>query len=110
MADSTVPESPLSTTTSSGPVVVVTLPPPYGVVDSSTLPQEYLQAGVIVCAVVTFVSAAAFVAARFYTRWYIRRVLAWEDWTILAALVFSAATTAGMIEGVCVCVCWLVGC
>jgi hypothetical protein len=35
---------------------------------------------------ITFI-AALFVAARFYSRTYIKHVLGWDDWLMLAAMV-----------------------
>jgi len=61
---------------------------------------ESKQVDIIVCAVITWLAAAVFVAARFYTRWFLVRVLSWEDWAILIALVFAALNNAGMIERV----------
>ena len=56
------------------------------------------QTNIIVCAVITWLIAVAFVAMRFYTRRVLLRVLRWEDWMIVVALVFAAANNAGMIE------------
>ncbi|KAK3997863.1 hypothetical protein QBC44DRAFT_46292 [Cladorrhinum sp. PSN332] len=52
---------------------------------------------VIACAVVTLALAAVALAARFYTRMVIVRVLAAEDWFVLAAWLLSAGTTVGTI-------------
>ncbi|KAK3938455.1 hypothetical protein QBC46DRAFT_390162 [Diplogelasinospora grovesii] len=62
------------------------------------LPHDSLQANIIASSVVCFVISAVFVALRFYTRGKIIRVLGPTDWCILAALIFAAATTAGVIE------------
>jgi hypothetical protein len=56
------------------------------------------QANVVACAVLTWVGAAVFVGARFYTRRVLLHVLGWEDWAILLSLVFAAICSAGMIE------------
>jgi hypothetical protein len=62
-------------------------------------PSETHQPEIIVSAVLTFVIGAAFVGLRFYTRLFLlRNALGVEDWLIFAALVFSAATSAGVIE------------
>lgn len=62
-------------------------------------PSETLQANIIACSVVTWVIAAVFVGLRFYARGrLLGNVIATEDWLILVALVFSGATSAGMIE------------
>ncbi|KAK3325949.1 hypothetical protein B0H66DRAFT_580695 [Apodospora peruviana] len=62
-------------------------------------PSESYQVNIIVCAALTWVVGAVFVALRFYTRGYLlQNVLGTEDWFILVALVFSGATSAGMIE------------
>lgn len=64
-------------------------------------PGETYQPEIIACAVVTWVIAAVFVALRFYTRGYLlHNAIGVEDWLIVVALVFSAATCAAMIEGV----------
>lgn len=64
-------------------------------------PSESRQGEVISSAVVCFALAALFVAARFYTRTKIIHVIGWEDWTILASLVFSLGNTiCFIIEGV----------
>lgn len=62
-------------------------------------PKESRQIDIIVCAAITWSIGAIFVSLRFYTRGYIlQNVLGMEDWFILVALVFSGATSAGMIE------------
>ncbi|KAK0727766.1 hypothetical protein B0T26DRAFT_766369 [Lasiosphaeria miniovina] len=64
-------------------------------------PAESYQANIIACAAITWAIGAIFVALRFYTRGRIlHNVLGAEDWFILVALVFSGATSAGMIEPV----------
>ncbi|KAM7216432.1 hypothetical protein V8F06_008145 [Rhypophila decipiens] len=62
-------------------------------------PDQSRQIDIIVCAAITWAIGASFVALRFYTRGYLlHNVLGMEDWFILVALVFSGATSAGMIE------------
>ena len=62
-------------------------------------PRETYQVNIIVCAAITWGIGASFVGLRFYTRGYLlQNVLGTEDWFILGALVFSGATSAGMIE------------
>jgi len=57
------------------------------------------QVDIIICAVITAVIGTVFVALRFYTRRVIINVLAWEDWLILAAQVFTVAMCGGFIHG-----------
>jgi hypothetical protein len=57
-------------------------------------PGRSLQADIVVCAVLTFLIASAFVALRFYTRGYVNRVLGASDWCILPALVGTFATVS----------------
>ncbi|KAK4176027.1 hypothetical protein QBC36DRAFT_387776 [Triangularia setosa] len=62
-------------------------------------PDESYQANIIACAAITWIIGATFVGLRFYTRKVLlQNVLGAEDWFILLALVFAAATCAGMIE------------
>ncbi|KAK0739394.1 hypothetical protein B0T21DRAFT_436214 [Apiosordaria backusii] len=62
-------------------------------------PDESYQANIIACAAITWIIGATFVGLRFYTRGILlQNVLGAEDWFILLALVFAAATCAGMIE------------
>ncbi|KAK4679760.1 hypothetical protein QC764_206975 [Podospora pseudoanserina] len=62
-------------------------------------PDESYQVNIIACAVITWVIGATFVGLRFYTRGIIlHNILGAEDWLILLALVFAAATCAGLIE------------
>jgi hypothetical protein len=61
-------------------------------------PDDNYQANIIVCAVLTWIIAAAFVALRFFTRRWLVRILGWEDWAILASLFFSALNSAGTVE------------
>ena len=63
------------------------------------LPHDSLSANIIVCAVLTWLISALLVATRFYTRTRIIYAINWTDWCILIALVFSAATSAGEIQG-----------
>lgn len=56
-----------------------------------------LSGGVIACALVSLAVAAIALAARFYTRIVIVRVLAAEDWFVFAAWFFSVGTTVGTI-------------
>ncbi|KAF4779775.1 hypothetical protein HER10_EVM0006529 [Colletotrichum scovillei] len=60
-------------------------------------PNEWNGASVVPVAVLSAVVATAFVAMRFYTRARILRSVKWEDWTILASLIFAIATSGGMI-------------
>ncbi|KAJ0115434.1 hypothetical protein J7T55_012714 [Diaporthe amygdali] len=66
--------------------------------DPSTLPHDSFVPNVIVCAVVTWVIAAIFVALRFYTRTRIISVIGWSDWFIFASWFFSCGVTASAIE------------
>ncbi|KAK4161126.1 hypothetical protein QBC43DRAFT_324167 [Cladorrhinum sp. PSN259] len=52
---------------------------------------------IIACAIVSLAIAAIAVAARFYTRSVIVRVLAAEDWFVLAAWVFAIGNAVGII-------------
>ncbi|KAK0666441.1 hypothetical protein QBC41DRAFT_230510 [Cercophora samala] len=62
-------------------------------------PDESYQTNIIACAVVTWIIGATFVGLRFYTRGILlHNILGAEDWLILLALVFAAATCAGLIE------------
>lgn len=62
-------------------------------------PNESYQVDIVVCAGITWSIGLVFVALRFLTRGYLlQNVLGMEDWFILVALVFSGATSAGMIE------------
>ncbi|KAK4201993.1 hypothetical protein QBC40DRAFT_252502 [Triangularia verruculosa] len=62
-------------------------------------PDESYRTNIIACAVITWIIGAVFVGLRFYTRgMLLQNVLGAEDWFILLALVFAAATCAGMIE------------
>ncbi|KAB5539346.1 hypothetical protein GE09DRAFT_315504 [Coniochaeta sp. 2T2.1] len=56
---------------------------------------------IIAAAVVSFGLAAAVVAMRFYTRMRIVRVLGWEDWWILVALVLSLGVSTSNIIMAC---------
>ncbi|WYZ38235.1 hypothetical protein EsH8_III_000149 [Colletotrichum jinshuiense] len=60
-------------------------------------PNEWNGATVVPVAVISALVASAFVAMRFYTRARILHAVKWEDWTILASLVFAIATSAGMM-------------
>lgn len=55
------------------------------------------QANIIACSITTWVAAAAFVAARFYTRRMLLRVWSWEDWVIVLSLVLSTLCSASII-------------
>lgn len=44
---------------------------------------------VVVFPTLTAVVATILVALRFYTRWRILRLLGWEDWLLLVALLFG---------------------
>jgi hypothetical protein len=56
--------------------------------------REWLVIGVE--APLTFI-AALFVLARFYSRTYIKRVLGWDDWLMLAAMVRDTRLFFGTI-------------
>ncbi|KAK4209447.1 hypothetical protein QBC37DRAFT_256783, partial [Rhypophila decipiens] len=75
-----------------------TAPLPSAPAPMNTLSHDTRQANIIICGAFCFGIAALFVALRFYTRTYIIRALGPTDWSILVALAFSAATTAGIIE------------
>ncbi|KAK3693354.1 hypothetical protein B0T22DRAFT_496179 [Podospora appendiculata] len=62
------------------------------------LPHDSRQVNIIAASVICWVIAAVFVALRFYTRGVIIRVIGWTDWSILLALIFAGATSAGLIE------------
>ncbi|GJC87770.1 hypothetical protein ColLi_10608 [Colletotrichum liriopes] len=63
----------------------------------TTPPWLWNGASVVPIAVISAAVATAFVCMRFYTRARILRCVEWEDWTILASLVFATGTSAGMI-------------
>lgn len=70
--------------------------PPPGFISN---PSESHQADILASAIITWVIGAVFVGLRFYARgWLLKNAIGVEDWLILVALVFSAATTAGKIE------------
>ncbi|EFQ35579.1 uncharacterized protein GLRG_10723 [Colletotrichum graminicola M1.001] len=71
--------------------------PPWLLLARPEDPNEWRGASVLFIAVLCAVIATAFVCMRFYTRVRILRTVEWEDWTILASLVFAIATSAGMI-------------
>ncbi|OHW98284.1 integral membrane protein [Colletotrichum incanum] len=71
--------------------------PPWLVLPRPEDPNEWNGASVVVVAVISAAVATAFVCMRFYTRVRILRCVEWEDWTILASLVFATSTSAGMI-------------
>lgn len=77
---------------SSGP----TAAPNDGNADASYAVQIY------VCAVLTWAITAAFVAARFYTRGRLLRVLGPEDWVILLSLVCLSDASLARIDPLCV--------
>ncbi len=65
-------------------------------------PSESHQTDIIVSAVVCWVIGAGFVGLRFYARGVLlHNAIGVEDWLIVVALVFSAATSAGAIEREC---------
>lgn len=66
--------------------------------DPSTLPHDSLVPNIIICAVVTWLIAAVFVALRFYTRTMILSVIGWSDWFIFISWVCSFGVTASAIE------------
>ncbi|KAK5654227.1 hypothetical protein OQA88_7402 [Cercophora sp. LCS_1] len=53
---------------------------------------------IIVCAVITALIGSVFVGLRFYARYFIVRVLHWEDWLILAAQVCSTVMCGGFVH------------
>jgi len=57
------------------------------------------QLDVIICAVVTWLIGAIFVALRLYTRRCIIRIWGWEDHTLILSLVFSGILSASQIDG-----------
>ncbi|KAK4040871.1 hypothetical protein C8A01DRAFT_15327 [Parachaetomium inaequale] len=62
-------------------------------------PSESHQVNIVVCVVLTWLIGAVFVALRFYVRgWLLHNAIGVEDWLIVVALVFSGATSAGIIE------------
>ncbi len=62
-------------------------------------PEESHQAGLIAASAVTWAIGAFFVGLRFYARGFLlRNAIGVEDWLIVVALIFSGATSAGMIE------------
>ncbi|KAF6807180.1 integral membrane protein [Colletotrichum sojae] len=60
-------------------------------------PSEWNGGSVLPVAVISAAVATIFVAMRFYTRARILRTVMWDDWFILASLVFAIATSGGMI-------------
>ncbi|KAK3392729.1 hypothetical protein B0H63DRAFT_515948 [Podospora didyma] len=73
-------------------------PPPPPPLLPFDLPHDSHQNNIYASSVICWAIAAVFVALRFYTRGVIIRVLGPTDWCILTALVFAAATSAGVIE------------
>ncbi|KAK4157168.1 hypothetical protein C8A00DRAFT_11927 [Chaetomidium leptoderma] len=74
-------------------------PPPGNPPGLISNPSETRQANIIACAVITWAIGAIFVGLRFYARGYLlRNVIGVEDWLMVVALVFSAATSAGAVE------------
>lgn len=73
-------------------------PPPPPPSDLISNPSDNYSGSIIISAVLTWLIAALFVALRFYTRGWLVRILGWEDWVILASLLFSALNSAGAIE------------
>jgi hypothetical protein len=73
-------------------------PPPSPPANLISNPADNYKANIIVCAVLTWIIAASFVALRFYTRRCLVRIHGWEDRVILASLFFSALNSAGTIE------------
>ena len=55
------------------------------------------QANIIACSVITWAAAAAFVAARFYTRRLLLHVWSWEDWVIVLSLMLSTMCSTSII-------------
>ncbi|KDN69270.1 hypothetical protein CSUB01_09322 [Colletotrichum sublineola] len=71
--------------------------PPWLLIPRPEDPNEWKGASVVFFAVSSAAIATAFVCMRFYTRARILRTIEWEDWTILASLMFALATSGGMI-------------
>lgn len=78
--------------TSGSPHSLGDLPPPDN--GPSNLP-----ATVVACAVIAVVISGLSVAARFYTRGVLRKILGAEDWCILASWLFSFGNTVAMCFG-----------
>jgi len=68
-----------------------------GLVIDHTQDHVTYQANIIACSVITWIAAAVFVAARFYTRRLLLQVWSWEDWVIVLSLVLSAMCSASII-------------
>ncbi|KAK3374662.1 hypothetical protein B0H63DRAFT_255129 [Podospora didyma] len=62
-------------------------------------PAESLSGTIVACASVSFFFSSVAVALRFYVRGKLLNALAREDWSILAALVFTAVSTGFTIFG-----------
>ncbi|WQF79207.1 hypothetical protein CDEST_04221 [Colletotrichum destructivum] len=73
------------------------IPPWLGLLPRPQDPNERNSISVVPVAVLSAVVAAAFVCMRLYTRVRILRSVKWEDWIILASLMFAICTSAGMI-------------
>jgi hypothetical protein len=91
----------MSSPTATAPPVSATGDPllhvfPGLVIDHSQDRVSY-QANIIACSVITWVAAAVFVAARFYTRRLLLQVWSWEDWIIVLSLMLSTMCSASVI-------------
>lgn len=73
------------------------IPPWLGLLPRPQDPNERNSISVVPVAVLSAVVATAFVCMRLYTRVRILRSVKWEDWIILASLMFAICTSAGMI-------------
>ncbi|GKT41250.1 uncharacterized protein ColSpa_01431 [Colletotrichum spaethianum] len=88
---SVVPDAAATATTN------ITAPPWLSLLSPPDDPNEWNGASVVPVAVISAIVATAFVCMRFYTRARILRSIEWDDWTILASLLFAIATSAGMV-------------
>ncbi|KAK3329169.1 hypothetical protein B0H66DRAFT_15054 [Apodospora peruviana] len=75
-----------------------TTPPPPPMAFPPDLPHDSRVPNIIASGAVCLAISTVFVALRFYTRGFIIRVLGPTDWSILLALIFSAATTVATVE------------
>ncbi|KAM7194637.1 hypothetical protein V8F20_007829 [Naviculisporaceae sp. PSN 640] len=82
----------------SAPAPVPTAPLPDAPAPWADLPHDSRQANIMICGALCFGIASVFVALRIYTRGWIIRALGPSDWSIVIALLFSAGTTAVLIE------------
>ncbi|KAK2040637.1 hypothetical protein LZ31DRAFT_38375 [Colletotrichum somersetense] len=92
-----VDPDPAAAAAAASATATTTATPPWLLLPRPEDPNEWRGASVVCFAVLSAAIATAFVCMRFYTRARILRTIEWEDWTILASLVFAIATSAGMI-------------